>query len=289
MNNKLYTKKAFTLVETLVAVGALAMVVAFASVIFKVGIDSYRTAGANAEIMLKLRAITDQLNRDFEELRKDGYLILHSEVINRKEYESSVSGQSFRADRVLCFTAGDFQSWFRPDVRSNIARIYLGHDWRSLDDVEDLPVSRWRLVRDAVLITPEGSAIEDCSGISFAAFKANPLYIQDANNLLSSGVVVNIRVDPDSIRSLMCEDIGEIRIDWTTNGLVWWGLDKPIGGTFAEKMGEQRSDTFYWASWIPDTERQYWPRALKFTFTLYDSKGIFKNGRTFTHIVYIGE
>jgi hypothetical protein len=28
-------------------------------------------------------------------------------------------------------------------------------------------------------------------------------------------------------------------------------------------------------------------RALKFTFTLYDSKGIFKDGRTFTHIVYL--
>jgi hypothetical protein len=28
-------------------------------------------------------------------------------------------------------------------------------------------------------------------------------------------------------------------------------------------------------------------RALKFTFTLYDSKGIIKEGRTFTHIVYL--
>ena len=28
-------------------------------------------------------------------------------------------------------------------------------------------------------------------------------------------------------------------------------------------------------------------RALKFTFTLYDSRGLIKNGRTFTHIVYL--
>jgi type II secretory pathway pseudopilin PulG len=28
-------------------------------------------------------------------------------------------------------------------------------------------------------------------------------------------------------------------------------------------------------------------RALKFTFTLYDSRGIFENGKTFTHIVYL--
>jgi hypothetical protein len=28
-------------------------------------------------------------------------------------------------------------------------------------------------------------------------------------------------------------------------------------------------------------------RALKFTFTLYDSRGIIREGRTFTHIVYL--
>ena len=31
------------------------------------------------------------------------------------------------------------------------------------------------------------------------------------------------------------------------------------------------------------------PEAIKFTFTLYDSKGIIKNGKKFTHIVYIGD
>ncbi len=31
----------------------------------------------------------------------------------------------------------------------------------------------------------------------------------------------------------------------------------------------------------------FYPRALRFTFTLHDSRGIFPNGRTFTHIVYL--
>ncbi|HSV26564.1 MAG TPA: hypothetical protein VLH60_01615, partial [Sedimentisphaerales bacterium] len=30
-------------------------------------------------------------------------------------------------------------------------------------------------------------------------------------------------------------------------------------------------------------------RAIKFTFTLYDSRGFFRDGRTFTHIVYLGD
>jgi prepilin-type N-terminal cleavage/methylation domain-containing protein len=37
------------------------------------------------------------------------------------------------------------------------------------------------------------------------------------------------------------------------------------------------------------TEKPSFPRALKFTFTLYDSRGVFKDGQTFTHIVYIGD
>jgi hypothetical protein len=33
----------------------------------------------------------------------------------------------------------------------------------------------------------------------------------------------------------------------------------------------------------------FYPKALKFTFTLYDSKGIIEDGRVFTHIVYLGD
>ncbi len=53
--------------------------------------------------------------------------------------------------------------------------------------------------------------------------------------------------------------------------------------------------------WYPaSAARTYWipispvpsgglPKALKFTFTLYDSKGVIENGRTFTHIVYLDD
>lgn len=289
-------KKAFTLIETLVAVSMLAMVVAFASVIFKVGIESYRMAGANADVILKLRAITDQLDRDFQGFAKDGYLILHCELKNRKEFENSSDRYDFRADRILYFTTGDFQSWFPPYTRSNIAQVYFGHDIRSLNDV-DLPVSKWRLARDNLLLTqgatiPPPPQIVDYNNVSFAELKAKPLlYVQDANILLRTGVEVNIQNPDDSIRRLMCKDVGEIKIDWTLNGYEWWGMGNPIGGAFADQKVEQISDDepIYWVGWRPDTEDEFRPKALRFTFTLYDPKGIFKAGRNFTHIVYIGE
>ncbi|MHC4525504.1 MAG: hypothetical protein ACYSU8_08220, partial [Planctomycetota bacterium] len=33
--------------------------------------------------------------------------------------------------------------------------------------------------------------------------------------------------------------------------------------------------------------QDFYPKALKFTFTLKDSNGLFVDGKTFTHIVYI--
>lgn len=42
-------------------------------------------------------------------------------------------------------------------------------------------------------------------------------------------------------------------------------------------------------NWVRSTSGSVSTRAFKFTFTLYDSHGVIKNGRTFTHIVYLGD
>lgn len=315
-------KKAFTLIELVVAVAILAMVLSFAGVIFKVSIGAYRTATANTEIMQKLRAITDQLNRDFEGLQKDGYLMLYSEEITRREFENSLSPDIFRADRLYYFSAGDFQSWFDSNIRSNMARVYFGHDRASLDDVDVVVVSKWNLARDVILLTP-GYSSADCNDTSYAERKADLLgTLFDAFLLLDLGIPIDIETDPDDVRRLMCQNAGAMQIEWTdgtkypppNNSLAWFGLDMPrTYGDLPDILPDTaygdiefippERETFYMAFWIPVTSygddlpwdwpmgvpREYWPKALKFTFTLYDSKGTLKGGRTFTHIVYIGD
>jgi len=288
MNHKLWTRRAFTLIELVAAIGIFVIVLLFASVIFKVSINSHRTAGANAEIMQKLRAITDQLNIDFKGFRKDGYLVLRSELLNRNEYGNSPTPSDFRADRLFYFSTGDSQAWNNTSVRSNITKVYFGHDYRSLYDTA-FPVSKWSLARDAKLITPFFSDI-DANNISYADLKANVTGTEnEAQNLLLSGIPIDIQANPDDVRGLMCQNVGEIKIEWT-NGLkvpgdimLWFGLLRPSGYPI-EDPGPP-----YIATWIPGTPEQYWPTALKFTFTIYDSKGILKQGRTFTHIVYVGD
>jgi hypothetical protein len=40
---------------------------------------------------------------------------------------------------------------------------------------------------------------------------------------------------------------------------------------------------------VPNWPKELNPKAFKFTFTLYDSKGVLKEGKTYTHIVYLGD
>jgi len=114
MNYKRRTYKAFTLVELLVAIGILAVVLSFASVIFRVCIDAHRTAIANVEIMQKLRAITNQLDSDFKGLRKDGEIFVAwvaKPVPAVAGYKDNDLDGYERFDRIVFFADGDFQSY----------------------------------------------------------------------------------------------------------------------------------------------------------------------------------
>ncbi|RKY23285.1 MAG: hypothetical protein DRP79_09440, partial [Planctomycetota bacterium] len=217
---------------------------------------------------------------------------------------NSLDPCDFRADRLYYFSTGDFQSWFNSNIRSNIARIYFGHDGISISN-PDIPASEWYLARDVQLITPGIFDINDCNGLSYANFKADVGgTIADADSLLNVGIPIDIR-SHDDIRSLLCENVGEMKIEWTDgtkypdpdNSLAWFGFEMPRKDGAPPDIppnpdynGIEVKTTsppiYYRASWTP-SNRAYWPRALKFTFTIYDSKGIFDEGKTFTHIVYL--
>ncbi|MEK7992165.1 MAG: type II secretion system protein, partial [Planctomycetota bacterium] len=127
MNYRLRTNNGFTLIELMVAIGILAIVMSFASVIFRVSIDAHRIAMANSEIMQKLRAITGQLNADFEGLDKDAEIFVAwvaKALPPASSYRDLDLDGYERFDRIMFFATGDFQSYsVNPAVRGNIARI----------------------------------------------------------------------------------------------------------------------------------------------------------------------
>lgn len=273
-NLKKICKKGFTLAEVVTAVGILVVIVGFAGVIFKSSIDAYRQAGANAEIIQKLQAITTQLDRDFSQLCKDGMLGIRFRQITRAE--SSKTGSPslpVNMDGIYYFTTGDFQTQTSTNniINTNVARIFFGSDSNSIFN-NNIPLDRCRIARDVLLLTPREGAPAlpvDCCNISYSGLVAGP---RD-DYLLNTSVVAGASVNYNEVRRLMCSSVGEFKVEWT--------------------FGEKNIDnTLYWYP-PPAQNGEFkmsgggWPKALKFTFTLYDSKEIIKGGRTFTHIVYL--
>jgi prepilin-type N-terminal cleavage/methylation domain-containing protein len=362
MNYKLRTNKAFTLIELLVAIGILAMVLSFASVIFKVSINAQRTAIANIEIMQKLRAITNQLNADFKGLRKDGEIFVtwSAMPVPAAGYQDNDLDGYERFDRIMFFADGDFYSYrVNPMVRGNIARVtYIlakrdGIAAQGQARAERMLVRTQHILTDdpalAVFLDPDNFNDQqwyewnnryEYEKTSLAAWKAIPF----VNKMDMLSVISDIRAqnsnineqirgaavdpaDPNSIHMLLCEGVGEFKIQgWNDARQRWIPEVDPDGdGTLIdtdfipaqngiELHSEEIPGVLYpYRSWYdtsidPNSYVQInnisYPgqmlnqtyfneipglgRSLKFTFTLFDSKGIIKEGRTFTHIVYLG-
>lgn len=337
-------KKGFTLIELVVAVAILVIVLSFAGVIFRVSTESHRTAIANSEIMQKLRAITDQLNSDFKGLRKDGEIFIVWTASLKDGANPNDPNAYVRFDRIMFFADGDFQSYrANPMVRGNLARIsYMLAKRGNVRAPQQVPQKRI-LARSQHILTADPNRLDFFNSPTFNWYVWNNRYEYDKmtmeqwKNILWDkkkdmlSVIMDVTVggsvipddvlgtnvnpaDPNSIHMLLCEGVGEFKVQgWYDARRRWVPEVDPDGnGDLTD------SDFFIAGSQVPEVLYPYPPygsvnlggvfkgnpfqgllneasfdsvpglgRALKLTFTLYDSKGIIKNGRTFTHIVYL--
>jgi prepilin-type N-terminal cleavage/methylation domain-containing protein len=352
-------RKAFTLIEMVVALGILALILSFAGVIFRVSIESQRLALANAEVMQKYRTITTQLDEDLRGLCRDGEIFVIWSAVARPDFtDPNRRGPAVydRFDRIMFFTSGDFQTYSVPVRRGNVARVcYALARGRSADPADaNSPVwqkpQRRMLARTQHLLIPpaRNSSTLDTSGftdaqwqdwnsktevdrISLAEWKQIPW--QEKVNMLSVIGDVNIigpdgdsatgstargvlidRADPDSLHVLLCEGVGQFAVQgWNDRRGRWMPEIDPNGdGDLDDSdffLKDGTLDTVNCPGvWYPrggltmggipeypwqDLDEDHFDRipglgrALKFTFTLYDRRGLLKQGRTFTHIVYL--
>lgn len=272
-------KKAFTIIELVVAIALMVMVVFFSGVIFKVSIDAHRVTAANAEIMQKLRAITDQLNTDFKGVCKNLPILVWR-------------------NRIVFFANGDFQSvgqyqdtkaGYKKTVAGNVANIFYG----PLVPLAGKPEDRI-LVRGQVILTSNDNfqdpnmQADDMDEYYKMSLSEWILAVKDKSifptKLKWAGH--DLPLDIDSERDLVryvAKGVDEFAISFerqpeppVQGRFVWWdNITDPnwVDPVHARRFHNNRRGT----------------RALKFTFRLYDSKGIIENGKKFSHIVYIGD
>lgn len=268
-------KKGFTLTELLVAVGLLAAVLAASTMIFHYSIQAQRTAMATAEIMRTLRTITDQLNTNLAGLRKDGWLILYSDKI---------PSDGNHCDALYFFSDGDFQSCADSSVRSNIARVYFGG---AKNDANNL------LLDMKLLVPSKLTDANDWANESFAECQQRITDLEDPNDKVAYGGSRPV-FDANFPDNLLAQGVSDLLIEWTYDSsrwpvyagarkIPWYGMKTPraMGDAF------ETAGIPYRAVWTPRNSAD-WPAALRFEFTIRDSRGIIKDGKRFEHIVYIG-
>ena len=275
-------RKAFTLLELIVALGILAVVLSFAGLIFRVSIDSHRMALANAEIMQKLRVITEQLDSDFKKAhfkyggRIEAHTTTYTTEVNDVDVEVAVN-----SDSIVFFANGDFQSTEQYDgqtVVGNVAVIFYGHPDPDSYDRPPEPKDHILLRRQTILTPYAPEASSDPNGeyylTSLEQWRAGTLATDlkgwarrpliDVNDLRAQQPIYLARGVYDFTISYLDADATEPVI--TTEAIDW-----------KREIEEEGTGVLV----------SIRPSALRFTFTLYDSRGIIKKGRTFTHIVLV--
>jgi len=344
-------KKGFTLIELVVAIGLLALVGSFAGVIFRAGIETYRVATAEAEIMQKFRAITAQLDADFKGLRKDGEIFIIWAPMDLDPPEGDGIADA-RFDRIMFFASGDFHSYGQVGgkvVRGNVARItymlartgytpedkaynqppqkrilartqhiltadealvgldltkLMGfwYEWRDYYEFDKITLQDWLVMRWG----NKADILSVITDVAVRPSQTDPSIIESPSNI-AGGTVVDPE-DPGTIHSLLAEGVGQFKIQGWSDEYGWVPEDndvpllnltgdptQEVAGILYNPLhgGIKNLNVAYDPNISMDEEHfNQIPglgRALKFTFTLYDSKGVFKNGRTFTHIVYLDE
>ena len=354
-------RKAFTLIEMVVALGILALVMSFAGVIFQVSTDSQRLALANAEIMQKLRAITEQLDSDLRGLRKDGEILVFWRADRKANYAGSNRNaeEAFdRFDRIMFFADGDFQTYrANPTVRGNMARIsYALASGPSANPAEpnrpqtQKPERRILARTEHILVAPSAAldpcdplgtgkftdsqwrdwlSNAECDSISMRGWELIPLAKKvdilsvvggvevglGAQNTSQKNVTIGgVTLDPakpESLHAFMCRGVGQFKVQgWSDAERRWIPQVNPNEDASLKDdsdfvlEGDELHPRQIPGLWYPRGpaifgKRQITTlsgdfnaipglgRALKFTFTLYDSRGLVKGGRTFTHIVYL--
>ncbi|OHB61179.1 MAG: hypothetical protein A2167_04950 [Planctomycetes bacterium RBG_13_46_10] len=262
-------RKAFTLIELVVSIGILAMVLSFAGVIFRVSIDSHRTAIANAEIMQKLRAITDQLNADFKSIASSygGYI-----GFNTDKYTIDGVTTNINSDCIAFFTNGDYKSTSQyggKTISGNAACVFYGPaDPNSFSRLLK-PQDKILLRRQTILTADAPEAGSDPRGeyyiTTLTEWRIQPPFSNPRD------WVKRPHIDPGNLKEQFVMYLAQGADNFTIQ--------------FAET---DSSGKIGWSRHEDGTPGDIRTNALKFTFTLYDSRGVIRKGRTFTHIVYLG-
>lgn len=147
--------RAFTLVEMLVAVGAVALVSVGLAAVFQT-VGRTVTTGKRVSALTQQAAVLEsQMREDFKNMSREGFLVIRNQFTLRRQGNNGqelvsvprfpgdpVTARPRRIDEILFFSNGDYRT-SREDLipgrtaRSRAARIYYGHGQKATPRTPD--------------------------------------------------------------------------------------------------------------------------------------------------------
>ncbi len=289
---KIEMKKAFTITELLVAMGLLAAVLLVSGTVFSYSLDAQRHAMATAEVMRTVRAVVGQINSDFDGWYEDSPVVVGF-------HKTADSLGEVRADDIAFFAVGAFEttnSYSGSVVNGNVARIYYGQAKTPDCNSTDPNIGKIKiLARRQTIVSADSSLTVE--PVEYAEYDSEPLLEQQKtfnNNktVTTRNWLTRPTVDPNNDNeypmyfaagidnfTIQIEDGNDI------NGTIRWWPENSIITDQIMYFRASRGQFDTNAATRPNDELNI--DAIKFSFTVYDSQGIFKQGRRFEHIVYI--
>ncbi|MEN6335115.1 MAG: hypothetical protein ABFE01_12700, partial [Phycisphaerales bacterium] len=180
--------------------------------------------------------------------------------------------------------------------------------WNSRQQVDKISLEAWKRI-------PLAEKVNILSVIGDLDVKVGGGNVSSTTAKEARGVLID-RSEPDSFHSLFCQGVGQFMVQgWNDEQNRWIPQVDPNENSVLRddsdfpliSSGNEVDPNQVPALWYPrggssltrpsfpidQIDREHFNeipglgRALKFTFTLYDSRNLIKNGRTFTHIVYL--
>lgn len=205
-----------------------------------------------------------------------------------------------RLDRIAFFAEGDFQSTgqYRVGVKEktivgNTAAIFYGQTVHPDPNSTDLATIRKKILarRQTIIPIDPNLNLPDQDKL-----KPPREYYEKSLSVWNAEIVArkpeadvnNIAERPTYDPAARPADMNDLSVMYLAKGVHNFAIQ------YAE--WDPRKKMYVWKPTYDDLKnhssdwqkkRTFSTEALKFTFTLYDSRGILKNGRTFTHIVYL--
>lgn len=185
-STRLAQRGGFTLIETIVAIAAVALVtVGLASIFDSVG----KTVKGGKRISLLNQyagLVENQMRRDFSRMTRDGFLLIRHEFADRNQdgrfdpvadaiplFQDDASPRPRRTDQLLFFTSGN-QTTSRPPLHPDVivsggsAMVYYGHGQRRREDSSYIDPKTLAL-KDTIFLEPQ---VDDTNADDFSRREA---------------------------------------------------------------------------------------------------------------------